>query len=104
MDIIGSFILILTGIIFMYGILELNKGMREGSAFVYVGIVFSLFFMGIYLLNMLINGIQAYIVMNSEFDSWSPLNDLRPGIYLGLLSLIVLFMWREKLSFKKIKS
>jgi hypothetical protein len=103
-DIIGSFILILTGIIFLYGIFELNKGIREGVAFVYVGIIFSLFFLGIYLLSMLLNGIQAYLLMNSDFEGWSPLDDLRPGIYLGLISIIVLIKWREKISIKKIKS
>jgi hypothetical protein len=103
-DVIGSFILILTGIIFLYGVFELNKGIVEGSAYIYVGIIFSLFFMGIYLLSMLINGVQAYTLNDPKLQPWSPLNDLRPAIYLGLISLIVLIKWRERISIKQIKS
>ncbi len=100
-DLIGGFVLILIGLIFLMGYYELKSGIAEGMAYVYVGVILSLFFLCIYLLIMLANGIEAYIFVNEDFKNWSPLEDFRPGIYISIFTLIPFILWRKKLSLKK---
>ncbi|MBN2065746.1 MAG: hypothetical protein JW771_02940 [Candidatus Thermoplasmatota archaeon] len=95
-DLIGGCILVLIGAIFLYGVKELHSGLREGVAYVYVGILLSLGFFIIYLLVMGANALSAYGPGSEDFIGWSPLDDMKPGIYLGLLSLVAFFVWRKK--------
>ncbi len=95
-DIIGGFILILIGTVFLFGVHELRAGTNEGVAYVYVGILLALIFMIIYILIMISNALEAYVLLNEDFEHWMPSDDLKPGIYLGLFSLIGLILWRNK--------
>ena len=97
-DIIGGFILILLGSVFIYGVNELNKGISDGVAYIYVGIFLALIFLVIYLLIMAANAMEAYVILNEDYIGWTPLNDMKPGIYLGIISLIALIIWRDKFS------
>jgi hypothetical protein len=99
-DILGGFILVLIGIIYLTSVYELRQGITEGVAYIYVAIILSLFFMGIYLLIMLTNGLEAGIFTNEDLRNWTPINDIRPGIYLSIISLFGFIIWREKFSFK----
>jgi hypothetical protein len=103
-DIIGSFILILLGLIFLYGVYETQHGVREGVAYTYVGIMLSLFFMGIYLLILIISIIE--FIINSDFSSIPEIimSEFKPIIYLGLLSVVGIIIWRKKFSKKQISS
>ena len=102
-DIIGGFILILIGIIFLTGSYQIRLGANEGVAFIYMGILLSLFFLFVYLLIILANMIEAYVLLNDEFIDWSPINDFRPGIYLSILTIIGFLFWHEKFSLQFIK-
>ncbi len=97
-DLIGGFILILIGLIFLFGIKELNAGINEGVAYIYIAIFLSLIFLVIYLLIMAADAIEAYVIVSNDFINWTPLNDLKPGIYLGILPLIAFIIWRNKFS------
>ena len=95
-DLLGSLILILIGCIFLFGTSKLNHWNPDGTAFIFVGIFLALVFMTIYLIMILANAIEAYLITSAEFVDWTPLNDLKPGIYLGLLPLIGLLIWHDK--------
>ena len=101
-DIIGGFILIVIGSVYSFGVYEVRKGIFEGVAYFYVGIILSIFFMMIYSLILLVNYIQANLFQLEEFSNWTPLDDLKPGIYLGILAIIGFILWRENMSIKKI--
>lgn len=100
-DVIGGFILILIGIIFLFGVHKLKLGISEGVAFIFIGIFLALIFVIIYLLVMASNAIEAHVLVNEDFFAWAPSHDLRPGIYLGILPLLGLIIWRSKFSLKK---
>ena len=95
-DIIGSFILVLIGVIFGFGVKELKAKNIEGTAYIYIGIFIALIFMAIYLLILAANAAEAYLLISEDFVNWSPLDDIRPGIYLGILPLIGFLIWRRK--------
>ena len=97
-DIIGGIILILIGIIFITGANQIKMGEKEGVAFVYMGILLSLFFLMVYLLVIMANASTTYILQSPDYEDWTIFDDLRPGIYLGLITIIGFLIWREKFS------
>ena len=86
-DIIGGFVLVLIGIIFLFGVKELYEGLNEGVAYIYVGILIALVFMIIYSLIIVANAINTYVLINEDFSNWTPSEDMRPGIYLGVIPI-----------------
>jgi len=101
-DMIGGFVLLVIGGVFLYGVKELSQGIHEGVAYIYVGIFLGLLFGLIYLLMMGANAVEAYGFQNEDFATWTPLDDLRPGLYLCVVALIGLLVWRDKFSLKKL--
>ena len=100
-DIIGGLILVLIGVVFIFGFRELRKGISEGVAYIYIGIILGLIFLVIYLLIILANSIEAYLIMSDEFSTWSPVDDLNPGVYMGVITLIGFIIWRSRFSLKQ---
>ncbi|MDW7731627.1 MAG: hypothetical protein SCH66_04245, partial [Methanolobus sp.] len=94
-DAIGGFVLILIGSVFIYGFVEMHSGKEEGIAYVYVGILLSLIFAGIYMLAAFGNILEAYILKNEAFAGWSIIDDIRPEIYLGVISLFAYLQWKD---------
>ncbi|TGC11429.1 hypothetical protein [Methanolobus halotolerans] len=94
-DAIGGFVLILMGSVFIYGFVEIHSGREEGIAYVYVGILLSLIFAGIYVLAAVGNILEVYILKNTAFADWSILDDIRPEIYLGFISLLSYLQWKD---------
>ncbi len=94
-DIIGAFVLLLIGTVFIYGVMEMRSGIYEGVSYAYVGILIALIFAGIYILVSTGNMLEAYLLKNEEFLGWTPLSDLRPGIYLAILPLIAFIKWKD---------
>jgi len=99
-DIFGGFVLLVVGAVFLYGFKELNAGINEGVAFVYFGILLSLVFAVVYLLIMGADALGAYGLGMEDFEGWMPLDDVKPGLYLGFLSLVGYFVWRDKFTLK----
>ena len=97
-DIIGGFILILLGSVFMYGVKELKSGISEGVAYIYVGIFLAVIFLVIYLLIMAADAVEAYVILNEDYMGWTPYDAIKPGIYLGIIPLAALVIWRAKFS------
>ncbi|WP_321430735.1 hypothetical protein [uncultured Methanolobus sp.] len=94
-DLIGSFVLLLIGTVFIYGVLEMRSGMYEGISYAYVGILLALIFALIYLLVCTGNLLETYLLRNEEFAGWTPLSDMRPGIYLAILPLFAYVKWKD---------
>jgi hypothetical protein len=94
-DIIAGMILILIGCVFMYGASEIHSGVHEGIAYVYVGILLSLIFAGIYVLAATGDLLEARLLKNEDYVGWSVLDALRPEIYLGALSLLTYLKWKD---------
>ena len=95
-DIIGGVILVLLGAVFWVGVKELKNGFSEGVAYVYVGIFLALLFCVIYIFVFAANAVEVYLIMNEDFSSWTPWDDLRPGLYLVILPLVGYLYWQEK--------
>ena len=97
-DIFGGFILLVIGSVFLFGVKELNEGLNEGVAYVYVGIILALVFAGIYVLVIGANALEAYVILSDDFEGWTPLDDMKPGIYIAIIPLIAYFSWKSKMS------
>ncbi|TGC11076.1 hypothetical protein [Methanolobus halotolerans] len=96
-DILGGFCLAVIGMVFLYGLLEMRRGIKAGMSFAYVGILLSIIFMAVYLLIMGGNLLDSFIVPG-DYEGWNIMESLRPGIYLGLLSLMAAFSWKGRFS------
>lgn len=96
-DIIGAFVLLLIGTVFIYGVMEMKSGIYEGVSYTFVGILIALIFASIYLLVSTGNMLEAYLLRNEEFIGWTPLSDLRPGIYLAILPFFAFIKWKDLL-------
>lgn len=94
-DLMGSLVLVLIGSIFLYGLMELRGGLKEGIAYVYVGILISLIFTTVHTLMMTGNWMESYLLNDPEMIGWGFSEDFRPAIYLGILSLCGYFLWRK---------
>ncbi len=100
-DIIGGLILVLIGIIFFIGVKELISEINDGVAYIYFGIFLALIFVIIYLLIIVANAIEAYVIVSDDFSTWTPLDDLKPGLYLGLLPFIGLIVWKSRFTLNR---
>jgi len=101
-DFLGGFVLVVIGAVFLVGVNQLRAGVSDGLAFVYIGILLSLTFAVIYLLVMLGDSLMAYLIVSEDFEGWGPVDDLKPGIYLAILSLLGLIAWRDRFSLKRL--
>ncbi len=94
-DIIGAFVLLLIGTVFIYGFMEMRSGIYEGVSYAYVGILISLIFAIIYILVSTGNMLEAYVLKSEDFLGWTPLSDMRPAIYLAILPLFAFIKWKD---------
>ena len=97
-NVMGAFVLVVIGSVFLFGYRELKDGIAGGVAFIVVGIMLSVIFGMLYLLVMGADTISAYVLSSEDFQDWTPLDDLRPELYLSLLSVYGYFKWREEFS------
>ncbi len=94
-DMLGGLCLLVIGVVFFYGFRELNSGIEEGIAFVYVGMIMSLVFMLVYAL------VGAGTLMDSfllpeDYTGWHISDQLRPGAYLGIPVLVAFLVWKDR--------
>lgn len=97
-SIMGAFVLIVIGSVFLFGHKELKEGIADGVAFIVVGIMLSIIFGILYLLVMGADSVSAYIISSEDFHDWTPLDDLRPELYLSLLSIYGYSKWKDEFS------
>lgn len=100
-DVIGGACFVIIGAVFIKGALELMSGINAGVAFVYMGILLSLVYMVVYLLTMGGNYMDSFLVPD-DYEDWTLMDNMRPGIYLGVLSLFGALYWRKRFSLNEI--
>ena len=101
-DFFGGFCFVVIGAVFLYGVKELNAGDNMGVSYIYVGILMALVFMVVYLL-VIGAGLLGLLIQSGEYEGWTIIDGIRPGIYLGILTLIGYFLWKDKFT-KSLKS
>ena len=100
-DILGGFCLVVIGMVFFHGFRQINAGIDEGIAFVYVGMILSLVFMAVYALvgaGMLLDS----FLLPEDYVQWHITDKLRPGMYLGIPVLAVFLVWKERFAAVKL--
>lgn len=95
---IGVLVLGVIGAVFLYGYWELEQGIEEGVSYIHVGIIISLIFGIIYLLIMGAHSLQSYLIGSEDYESWEITDDLRPELYLAILTLIGYLLWKDDFS------
>ncbi len=88
-DIFGGFALLVISATFSKGVLS-----EEPRAYLYIGSVLLAIFGLLYILVFLANGLDSIILV----EEWQPLNDIRPEMFILLLSIPGLLSMRRKLS------
>ncbi|WP_440945039.1 hypothetical protein ACSAZL_12850 [Methanosarcina sp. T3] len=102
-ELAGGLVLVVIGAVYLYGTVELSKGSLEGRAYAYVGIVLSMLFGALYSLNFIADLINAWVLFAEGFEEWTPLVDLKPALYLGLISLVIYMGWENKFKLQERK-
>lgn len=95
-ELAGGLVLVVVGAVYLYGTLEFSKSSHEGRAYAYVGIVLSILFGIVYFLTFTADLINAWVLFAEGFEQWTPLNDFKPALYLGLLSVVVYAGWKKE--------
>jgi len=88
-------ILLIIGLVFIFGYREMMEGIPEGISFVYVGIMLSLIFCGLYLLVLAAHSFSTYLLKSEDFQDWTFMDGIRPEIYLAALSVWAYFRWKD---------
>lgn len=96
-DIFGGYASIVTGVVFLFGVRKLWRARYEGLSFLLVGLLLSTLFGILYLLILGANGLDHWLV--GENPMW--IQDLRPEIWLWLISLPSLYFIRNVRETKK---
>ncbi|HOP09093.1 MAG TPA: hypothetical protein PK718_02625 [Candidatus Methanofastidiosa archaeon] len=97
-NIFGGFIMALIGVVFIFALERMRRDDVEGTAFQFSGIFLSLLFAGI---NLLILGADL-LSAALEGGSLELLGSITPIIYLGVLSLAGLMLWKDEFSLNRL--
>jgi hypothetical protein len=110
-DIFSGLMLIIIGIIFLFGVKQQWRGNQEAAAFLVVGVLLATVFFGVYLAIMgahaVGNGVyhafpegSEYAEIEADYAEWTWMDDMRPGIWLFAFVLpglyLTLKLWRAK--------
>jgi len=94
-DPLAGFVLIVIGGIYVNGFHPLRAGDKRALGFPLVASILSGAFAALFLLVLIADAIEAYIICNEEFTGWVWYHDLRPGVYLFPITLpIILILWK----------
>lgn len=98
-DLMGGLVLMVIGIVFLFGGRKYGNSANEGLSFLLVAGILGLFFSMVYSLILFADIAEAELLMNEDWDDWAMVDSIRPGIYLGILSAMHLLI-----SFKKLRT
>jgi len=91
---LGGLVLILIGIVFLYGARDIRSSASEGRAYIFVATLLGLLFMGVFILVLAANGLDAAFA-GEAYDIGA---DIIPLVYLGLLPLFGYIGWHKEFS------
>lgn len=86
-------VMVIIGLVFLQGHLELRSGIREGVAFVYVGILLAAFFLLVQVSQVSASYLGAWTV-GGEWEGYSAIDTVSPFLYLAPLPVAGLLAWR----------
>ena len=86
-------VMLIIGLVFLQGHRELRAGLREGVAFVYVGILLAAFFLIVQVSQITASYMGAWTV-GGEWAGYSALDTVSPFLYLSPLPIAGLLAWR----------
>ena len=90
---IDGVVMVVVGLVFLQGHRELRSGLHEGVAFVYVGMLLAMFFLIVQLTQISASYIGAWTV-GGDWADYSALDTVSPFLYLSLLPLAGLIVWK----------
>ncbi|ADE37318.1 hypothetical protein [Methanohalophilus mahii] len=97
-ELAGGLVLVVIGAVFLVATFEFSNNSFEGSAYTYVGILLCLVFGALYLLSMVADLINAYILGMEGYEKWTFIDSFKPALYLGILSGFVYAFWKKRFS------
>ncbi len=86
-------VMLIIGLVFLQGHRELRAGLREGVAFVYVGILLATFFLLVQASQISASYMGAWTV-GGDWEGYSAMDTISPFLYLSPLPLAGLLAWR----------
>ena len=87
-------VLMLVGAVFLQGHRELSRDLREGVAFVYMGILIALFFTIIELAEIGASYVGV-LTLGGDYTGYTPIDTISPALYLSPISAAGLWVWRK---------
>jgi len=95
-DIVQGFVLCVIGSVFLYGTAEMHARRAGAEAFLYVGILLSLTFGIIMLLDLCATGIDTVVFGEEGENTWELASFAVPMLYLAVFSVIGFAAWGRK--------
>jgi hypothetical protein len=87
-------VMLIIGLVFVQGHRELRRGLPEGVAFVYVGILIASFFLLVQVSQITASYLGEWTV-GGEWEGYSAVVTVSPFLYLSPLPLAGLLAWRD---------
>jgi hypothetical protein len=95
-DIVQGFVLCVIGSVFLYGTAEKHARRAGSEAFLYVGLLLSLAFGIIMLLDLCATGIDTVVFGEEGENTWDLVSFAVPILYLAIFSVIGFAAWGRK--------
>lgn len=95
-DIVQGFVLCVIGSVFLYGTAEMHAHRAGSEAFLYVGLLLSLAFGIIMLLDICATGIDTAVFGEDGENTWELVSFAVPMLYLAVFSVIGFAAWGRK--------
>jgi hypothetical protein len=95
-DIVQGFVLCVIGAVFLYGAREMNAKSPGGEAFLYVGMLLSVAFGAIMLLDIGAQGVDTILFGEEGENSWPLTQFVVPMLYLAVFSVAGLSAWGRR--------
>ncbi len=95
-DIIGGFVSVTIGLTYLFGIRGLLRGNKQDLGFPLVASILAALYFSIYLLMLLADAAECYILKNEEYSGWTPMHSLRIEILIGAIAIVIaVWIWRK---------
>ena len=88
-DVIGSFMLLIVGMVYLVGIQHLQAQRREGYAFILVATTLAAVLFALHSIVLGTNALGSFLGLEDWID-WTPLESLSPGIWLFGVILVII--------------
>jgi len=103
-DLMSGFTLLVIGGIYVSGVKRLLDGEIKGLSYPLVATILSLGVALLFLLILVANSIEYYVIGNEDYAGWTIIQDIRPELFLAPLSMpIIYLLWKLIIKEKLVK-